>query len=47
LNKEKILQGELNAVNQLELKLKNKILGIVKGYESNPDINVDWDYLQE
>ena len=46
-NKEKILQEELNAVNQLELKLKNKILEIVEGYESNPDINVDWDYLQE
>ncbi len=47
LSKEKILQEELNAVNQLELKLKNKILEIVEGYESNPDINVDWDYLQE
>ena len=46
-NKERILQEELNAVNQLELKLKNKILEIVKGYESNPNIDVDWDYLQE
>ncbi len=47
LNKEKILQEELDAEYQLELKLKNKILEIVEGYESNPDINVDWDYLQE
>ncbi len=47
LNKEKILQEELTAVNQLELKLKNKILEIVEGYENNPDISVDWDNLQE
>ena len=47
LNKEKILEDELDAENQLELKLKNKILDIVEGYERNPDIDVDWDYLQE
>ena len=28
-------------------ELKNKILEIVEGYENNPDISVDWDYLQE
>jgi len=46
-NKEKILQEELDAESQLELKLKNKILEIVEGYERNPDIDVDWDSLQE
>jgi len=46
-NKEKILEEELNAAEELELKLKNKILDKVKGYENNPNINVDWDYLQE
>ena len=46
-NKEKIQQQEIEAINQLEIKLKNKILEIVRGYERNPDINVDWDYLQE
>ncbi len=40
-------QEKLDAINKLESELKNKLLEIVKGYENNSDINVDWDYLNE
>jgi len=46
-NKEKIIKEKLDALNKLELELKNLILETVKGYENNPDINVDWIYLNE
>jgi hypothetical protein len=46
-NKEKIIKEKSDALNKLELELKNTILEIVKGYENNPDINVDWIYLNE
>jgi hypothetical protein len=45
--KEKILKEKLDAVYRLELELKDRILEAVKGYENNPSINVDWDYLNE
>ena len=45
--KEKILKEKLDTINRLELELKDGILEAVKGYENNPDINVDWDYLNE
>ncbi len=40
-------QEKLDAINKLESELKNKLLEIVKGYENNSNINVDWDYLNE
>ena len=43
--KEKILKEKLDAINRLESDLKDRILEAVKGYENNPDVNVDWDYL--
>jgi hypothetical protein len=46
-NKEKIIKEKLDALNKLELELKNLILKTVKGYENSPDINVDWIYLSE
>ena len=46
-NKEKILKEKLNEINKLESELKNILLETVKGYENNPNINVDWDYLNE
>ena len=45
--KEKILKEKSNALSELELQLKNKILKIVKGYENNPAIDVDWIYLND
>ena len=45
--KEKILKEKSNALSELELQLKNKILKIVKGYENNPAIDVDWTYLND
>ena len=45
--KEKIIKEKLDALNNLELNLKNSISKIVKGYENNPDINIDWSYLTE
>ena len=46
-NKEKIIKEKSDRLNKLELELKNIILEIVKGYENNPDINVDWNYLNK
>jgi len=46
-NTEKIIKEKLDALTKLELELKNLILETVKGYENNPDINVDWIYLNE
>ena len=47
LVKEKLLKEKLEAVNRLESELKEKILKVVKGYENNPGINVDWDQINE
>ena len=46
-NQEKIIKEKLDALNKLELELKNLILKTVKGYENSPDINVDWIYQSE
>lgn len=46
-NQEKIIKEKLDALNKLELELKNIMLEIVKGYENNSYINVDWIYLNE
>ena len=46
-NKERILQEKTDAVDRLELELKDRTLEAVKGYENNSDINVDWDYLNK
>lgn len=42
---ENIIKEKLDALNNLELNLKNSLSKILKGYENNPDINVDWSYL--
>lgn len=42
-----ILDEKLNAMNILETELKTQILKVVKGYERDPEINVDWNYLNE
>ena len=44
---ENIIKEKLDALNNLELNLKNSLSKILKGYENNPDINVDWSYLTE
>ena len=46
-NKEEINKELSNTIHDLELELKKSILTIVKGYENNDKINVDWDYLNE
>ncbi len=46
-SKEKILNEKLNAISRIDLNLKEMLLKAVKGYENNPSINVDWDYLNE
>ncbi|BDQ30329.1 hypothetical protein [Nitrosopumilus zosterae] len=46
--KEKIIEQRDAALLKLESEQKSKVLDAVKGYEKNPDINVDWnDYLDE
>ncbi|MGY5148408.1 MAG: hypothetical protein ACW9W4_10460 [Candidatus Nitrosopumilus sp. bin_7KS] len=46
-NTEKISSEMINELASIELELKNSILKIVKGYENNPGIDVDWNYLNE
>ena len=41
----RILKEKLSDFHSLELELKNMILKTIKGHENNPDIIVDWDYL--
>jgi len=43
--KEKILKEKSNATYDLKLELKNYISKVVQGHENNPDIDVDWIYL--
>ena len=43
INEEKIFKEKLDAINLLETELKARILEVVKGYENDPEINVDWD----
>ncbi len=45
--REKILREKLDVINELELNLKENLLQAVKGYENNPSINVDWNYLSK
>jgi len=45
--KEKLLKEKIDAVNRLESELREKILKATKGYENNPDINVDWNQLNQ
>ena len=47
VNKERILKEKTDAANIVELELKDKIMELVKGYENNFDIDVDWDYLNK
>ena len=47
VNKERILKEKTDAADMLESELKGRISEAVKGYENNPDINVDWDYLNK
>jgi len=42
-NKEKINKEKLTELENLELELKKSIQTIVKGYENNYKINVDWN----
>lgn len=44
---ETILKEKLEAINRLEAELKDSMLEAVKGYENNPDINVNWSHLSE
>jgi hypothetical protein len=44
-NKEKLLDEQLDAINRLEVNLKDALLKAIRGYERNPDVNVDWNYL--
>ena len=44
---EAILKEKLDAANMLEAELRDGILEAVKGYENDPDIDVDWDHLSE
>ena len=46
-NNEEINKKRSNAMHDLELELKKSILKIVKGFENDDKINVDWDYLNE
>ncbi len=46
-NKEEINKEQSNAIHDLELELKKDILIIVKGYENNSKINVNWDSLNK
>ena len=41
----RILEEKLSDFHSLELELKNMILKTIKGHENNPDIIVDWGYL--
>lgn len=43
---DKILDEKLKALHSIELELKDSISKIVKGYERNTDLYVDWDYLE-
>ena len=43
----KLLDKKLDEINKLETNQKYRILKIIKGYENNSDINVDWDYLNK
>ena len=44
-NIQKLLDEKSDKIDRLEKELKKELLQTVKGYERNPDINVDWDYL--
>ena len=44
-NIQKLLDEKSDEIDRLEEELKNELLQAVKGYERNPDINVDWGYL--
>ena len=41
----RILEEKLSDFHHLDVELKNIILKIIKGHENNPDIYVDWNYL--
>lgn len=45
--REKLFKEKLDTTNILESELREKILKVVKGYENNPGINVEWDHLNE
>ncbi|NOJ32737.1 MAG: hypothetical protein DA329_11425, partial [Candidatus Nitrosocosmicus sp.] len=42
---EQILGEKVDAINILEAEHRDRILDIVKEYKNDPDINVDWNYL--
>ena len=44
---EKMLKEKMDAAYALEEELKGRMLELVKGYDNDPDINVDWNYLNE
>ena len=44
-NIQKLLDEKLDKIDEIEEELKKELLKIAKGYERNPDINVDWNYL--
>ncbi len=42
---EKILEEKIDAINILDAERKDRILKVLKGHENDPDINVDWNYM--
>ena len=44
---EKMLDDKAITMGQLELDLQSKIAKAVRGFEGNPDINVDWLFLSK
>ena len=47
ITQEKILREKADTVGILEIHLKDKMTELVKGYENDPNINVEWDRLKE
>ena len=43
----RILGEKLSDFHSLDLELKNMILKTIKGHENNPDVHVNWDYLND
>lgn len=45
--KEKMLKEKTDSISKLESERREKLLDAVAGYEGNPKINMDWEYLDE
>ncbi|MCA9827238.1 MAG: hypothetical protein KC444_02440 [Nitrosopumilus sp.] len=47
ITQERILREKTDTAGILEIHLKDRIAELVKGYENDPGINVDWERLNE